>query len=178
MFEKRKCLNCDKKLKDEWKFCPYCGRDTEEKEDMFGNMDNDFEKMDNMFGQFRLKPIGGGIRVVIHGDTEPRIEVTSDGYKKIEPEIRRREVKETQRRMPKTTEEPEAKIQNIGRGKVITIDLPGVKADDVEVKRLEQSVEIKAYSKDKAYFKLIPVPANSSVNREFKNGVLKIEVKQ
>jgi HSP20 family molecular chaperone IbpA len=170
MFEKRKCLNCDRKLKDEWKFCPYCGEDLEEEQNNMFDIDKEMD----IFEPFKTK--GEGIRIIIQGGSEPRIErKSSSDYRRIEPEFK---TKIEPRKMPKITEEPEAKIQNMGRGKVITIDLPGVKADDVEVKRLEQSVEIKAYSKDKAYFKLIPVPANSSVNKEFRNGVLKIEVRQ
>jgi HSP20 family molecular chaperone IbpA len=126
---------------------------------------------------------------------EPKIEVKTSGeYKKLEPEIKRRlgvkpgveEVSEEEEevekkvRIPKVTEEPEAEIKNLGNKQIISIKLPDVKSkEDIEVKKLEQSMEIKAFAGDKAYFKLIPLPANASiVKKEFKNGVLKIEVER
>ena len=59
------------------------------------------------------------------------------------------------------------------------MDIPDVKSlDDIEVKQLQQSIEIKAYAGDKAYFKLIPIPSNATVNNEFKDGILKIEIEK
>jgi len=55
-------------------------------------------------------------------------------------------------------EEPSSSVRRLGSKVVYEIDLPGVESlRDVIVNKLENSIEIKAISKDKAYFKLIPV---------------------
>ena len=114
---------------------------------------------------------------------------TFGDYKKLEPELKRRlgvkagveevEEEEEKVRVPKVTEEPEAEIKSSGNKQIISIKLPDVKEEDIEIKKLEQSMEIKAFAGDKAYFKLIPLPSNATiVKKEFKNGVLKIEVEK
>jgi len=198
MFERKRCPNCDKKVKDSWKYCPYCGSNLTEKFfksfDIFEKIDKEFERIDKIFGKnflipkIRVKPFrGGGISITISSrGKEPKIEVKTFGdYKKIEPEIKKRlgvkprvvEIEEKVRKA-RVTEEPESKVRRIGNKEIITIKLPGVKEEDVEVKRLEQSIEIRAYAGDKAYFKLIPIPPNASIEKEFKNGVLTLKIER
>lgn len=198
MFERKRCPNCEKKVKDEWKYCPYCGSNLTEKFfkpfDIFEKVDEEFKRIDKMFGEdffvpkFRLKPFrGGGISITISSaGKEPKIEVKTFGeYKKIEPEIKKRlgvkprvvEIEEKARKA-RVTEEPETKVKKLDNKEIITIELPGVKEEDIEVKRLEQSVEIRAYAGDKAYFKLIPLPSDASIEKEFKNGVLTLKIER
>jgi hypothetical protein len=191
MFEKKKCEKCGEKIKDEWDFCPECGEkisEMEEGEDVFDEMEKGFENPFNV-PQFKIKPVmrGGRIDIIIHGGTgmKPRIDVrTSDGFrgqevKKAEP-IQHEEMTEKKKanaRTAKTTEEPEAESQNIGNKRIISIKLPNVKSEkDIEIKKMEQSVEVKAYAGDKAYFKLIPIPANAEVSGKFDKGMLKLEI--
>ncbi|MEM2772259.1 MAG: hypothetical protein QXR88_00180, partial [Candidatus Pacearchaeota archaeon] len=55
-------------------------------------------------------------------------------------------------------EEAKYKIKRLGNVIIYEINLPGVKSlDDIEIKKLENSIEIKAIGKDKVYFKLIPI---------------------
>jgi HSP20 family molecular chaperone IbpA len=171
---------------------------------MFEDIDKEFERIDKMFRSkffkfpsFRARfPIrGGGISITIHSATgrKPKVEIRTSGeYKKIEPEIKRRlgvkapieevkeEIEKKPVRIPKVTEEPEAKVEKIGTKEIINIKLPGIKnEEDIEIKKLEQSIEVKAFAGDKAYFKLIPTAPNASVVRkEFKDGILKIEVER
>lgn len=59
-------------------------------------------------------------------------------------------------KLPKS--EPETKVRRLTDKIVYEINLPGVKTiKDVIINKLENSIEIKAFSKDKAYFKLIPI---------------------
>lgn len=54
--------------------------------------------------------------------------------------------------------EPETKVRRLTDKIIYEIELPGVKSlKDVMVNRLENSIEIKAISKNAAYFKLIPI---------------------
>jgi hypothetical protein len=136
---------------------------------------------------------GGGISITIQSGTgmEPKIEIKTSGeYKKLEPEIKRKlgikpaieeveeEVEKKPRKIPKITEEPETKIEKIGNLQRIQIKLPDVKSeDDIEVKSLEQSIEVKAFAGDKAYFKLLPI-TGTIIKKEFKDKILKIEVER
>jgi hypothetical protein len=55
-------------------------------------------------------------------------------------------------------QEAESKVRRLSGKVIYEIDLPGVKnKKDVIVNQLENSIEIKAFSKDKAYFKFLPV---------------------
>ena len=203
MFESKRCRRCGKGMKNDWKFCPYCGEGTEYRRpyrDIFEDVDEEFERIDKMFGPIFVKfpkldmesPFKrGGISIVIKSGKgmKPKVRVNTSGrYKKLEPRIKRRlgvtgeveEVKEKKRkiRIPKITEEPETKIEKRANEETITIKLPDVKnLNDIEIRKLGQSIEIKAFAGDKAYFKLIPIKSNAQISdRSFKNGVLKIEV--
>ncbi|MEM7821257.1 MAG: zinc ribbon domain-containing protein [Candidatus Aenigmatarchaeota archaeon] len=200
MFEKKRCPNCGEKVKSNWRFCPSCGEELAEERDIFDlseEIEKEMRNIDKFFASslFKLPRRRGfpssGISITIHsmGGREPKVEIKTTGeYKKVEPEIKRRlgikpaieEIgeKEEKIRVPKITEEPETKIENIGRKQIIKIKLPDVKPENLEVKRLEQSIEVKAFVDDKAYFKLIPIPPNASVSKEFKNNILKIEIER
>ena len=58
-------------------------------------------------------------------------------------------------RLPK--EEPGTSVRRLSNKVIYEIDLPGVKENDIIINRLQNSIEIKAFTKDKAFFKLIPV---------------------
>ena len=203
MFESKKCKNCGKGLKNDWEFCPYCGVSVKERYrrpyDIFENIDKEFERIDKMFGPIFVKfpkfgtesPFkGSGISIVIKSGTgrRPKVNVKTSGhYKKLEPQIKRKlgvreggEVKEfkPERKPPKITEEPETKVERIGNKQLVTIKIPDVKSlEDIDIRKLEQSLEVKAFAGDKAYFKLIPVKPNVQISdRSFKNGILKIEL--
>ncbi len=79
--------------------------------------------------------------------------------------------------IPKFTEEPKTKIKAMGNRVAVEIELPGVKSmNDIEVKDLENSVEVKALAGEKAYFKILTKPPQyRATKNEFRNGVLHLE---
>lgn len=183
-------------MKESWEFCPYCGEEIGRRIErrkinfspfkIFSDIEKEFEKIDKFVDFKPFKTRGGGISITIHSNGKVYVKTSGD-YKKIEPEIKRKlgirpkieEVEEEKRiRSVKITEEPKSKVKTIGRKQILMIELPGVKAEDIEVRRLEQSIEIKAFAGNKVYFKLIPVPADASISKEFKKGVLKIEIEK
>lgn len=204
IFERKRCPSCGERVSKSWRFCPYCGEELIERKirprGIFEDIEKEFERIDKTFGSefFRFpkigfKPItrGGGISITISSATgrEPEVEVKTSGeYKKLEPEIKRKlgvkptieEIQDGRKptRIPKVTEEPETKVEHLPTKDIIRIKLPDVKEGDIEIKRLEQSIEIKAFADDKAYFKLIPIPSNAYISKEFKDGILKIEVER
>lgn len=54
--------------------------------------------------------------------------------------------------------EPSTNVRRLSNKIIYEIDVPGVKSnEDISIIQLENSIEIKAIGKDKAYFKLIPI---------------------
>ncbi len=117
----------------------------------------------------------GGISINISsGAGTPVIKVRSFGnmpeFKEMGHEIKGEKIRKAKIKNPKISEEKAKALAKLPRqeaesrvrrlsGKVIyEIELPDVKdAKDVIVNQLENSIEVKAFSKDKAYFKFLPV---------------------
>ncbi|MEM5878185.1 MAG: zinc ribbon domain-containing protein [Candidatus Aenigmatarchaeota archaeon] len=189
IWKKKQCKFCGYSLKNDWSFCPSCGRpvrDLDLFEKMFNDIESEFERIDKeLKNRPKLNVRGGEIHITVQSGTgiEPRVEVrTSGDYKNLEPQIKRKlgigeSIKNTFKK-PKKTEEPETKISKEQGMTKITINLPGIKSEDqIEVKQFEQSIEIKAFAKDKTYFKLIPIKSNSIIDKKFKDGVLEIQIR-
>lgn len=141
---------------------------------------------------------GGGISITFSSGTgrPPNVVIhTSGDFKSLEPELRKRLTatgdmpqetprrepsEERQRAPPEVTEEPEAELIKGAGGKIaaLNVKLPGVdSAKDIKISRLPNSIEIKAYVKNKAYFKLFQLPPTSRITGTgFKNGVLTINL--
>ncbi len=79
-------------------------------------------------------------------------------------------------RVVKKIIEPEAKIKRIGNETHITIILPDVKSiKDISLRRLEESLEIRAYANKTMYFKVIPINKNvNNISETFSKNVLRI----
>lgn len=192
-------------MKGDFCFCPYCGEELVEREirpfrSIFEDVEKEFERIDKMFSseffrfpRIKFEPLtrGGGISITIHSATgkQPEVKVKTFGeYKKFEPEIKRKlgvkapveeVVEEKPRKIPKVTEEPETKVEKVNNSLIITVKLPGVKSEeDIKIRKLEQSMEIRAFGDDKAYFTLIPIKAGMEISKKsLKDDVLKVELK-
>lgn len=78
-------------------------------------------------------------------------------------------------KLPK--EEPETKVRRLTNKVIYEIILPGVKSEkDIIINKLQNSIEIKAFTKDKAYFKLIPI-ALPIINYHIEKNKLVLELK-
>jgi HSP20 family molecular chaperone IbpA len=169
---------------------------------IFEDIEKEFERIDKMFSsseffkfpKIRFGPItrGGGISITIHSATgrKPEVKVKTFGdYKKFEPEIKRKlgikapveeveEEEEKPKKVPKITEEPETKVERVDGKLLVTVKLPGVKSEeDIKIRKLEQSIEVRAFADDKAYFTLVPIKAGMEIlEKSFKDEVLKIEL--
>ncbi len=172
---------------------------------IFDEIEKEFERIDKFFSsakeeffkfpKFEKSPKVSGISIVFRSGTgmKPQIMVKTYGdYKKLEPEIKKKlgiargveevqepyEMEEKPRKTPKITEEPKASIKRENNKTIIEINLPGVKSErDVDIKKLEQSIEVRGFADDKAYFKLIPIRLGQSIRSyKFKKGKLTIEL--
>lgn len=89
----------------------------------------------------------------------------------------REQPEESPAQPPRVTEEPKTQVRSVGTKVMVEMELPDVKSrDDIEVKELESSVEVRARAGDKAYFKIITKPEQFSVkSKSFENGRLHLE---
>ena len=156
--------------------------------------EKNFEVLD--ISPFFRKPMKGGgfsIKISSSGNEKPRVSVrTFGGVKRedIEQGIVKMYIggakKEARPESPKkvhlegaeTTEEPETSVRRTDGSIVAKIKLPGVMdMKDIEIKSLENSIEVKAMAGKKAYFKILTKPENANIiKKEFGNGVLRIEL--
>ena len=183
------------------------GRERDLFSDVFERMEHELKNMDRSFERnfevldlspfFRKPTTSGGfsIRISRRGNEKPKVSVKTFGdveRKDVESEIGRLGFKEIPKKekskeigddkacfeAAKRTEEPETSVRNIGGKIVVEVKLPGVKdSKDIEVKSLENSIEVKAMAGEKAYFKILKKPPKANVvSKNFERGVLKIEI--
>jgi len=93
------------------------------------------------------------------------------------PKIAKRLRERIPRVVPAVTEEPKTNVVQLPGKVVVELELPGVESDkDVDVTEMEESTEVKAYAKDKVYFKIITLPPELSLTgQDFKQGKLRLE---
>jgi len=122
---------------------------------------------------------GFSIRIVQSGGKEPQIsiktfgdvdkeriekQVNQLGYK---PMVKPKEAAKPARPTPSATEEPKTDVRRLDSKVLVDIEVPGVKSeDDIEIKELENSVEVKAIAGDKAYFKILTKPEQFSLTKK------------
>ena len=172
--------------------------------DMFAKVFDEFKDMNSLFQKdieavdlspWLRKPKGRGfsIKIVTGSGQKPRVEVQSFGdvdenqlksrvYSQLGVrDFAPKEVAEPAKPKvfkspPKTTEEPKTEIKRIGDKVIVEINLPGAKKEDIDVQELESSVEVKAVVGDKAYFKILTKPPQSSlIGKRFQGDLLSLD---
>ncbi|MFQ6089806.1 MAG: zinc-ribbon domain-containing protein [Candidatus Methanofastidiosia archaeon] len=166
-----KCRNCGKEISEEFRYCPFCGFNKRVEELSFSDeMLRDFEK--------RMMHIGRMLGMRISAREKGKnliVSVEFQGRKmafKVEPlEIERKgyQLKPTQVvRDFKKTIEPEGEISYFGNKIYLKINLPPIPERDIDITKLEDSVEVRAYKNKTRYFKLFQVPENYRImGKEF-----------
>jgi HSP20 family molecular chaperone IbpA len=130
----------------------------------------------------QVKPMQGISISISSAGGQPVIKVNDLGKTKI------KEVKKAPIQQPKITKEQAEKFSKLPREEPLTsvrrltdkiiyeIDLPDVKKEDIIITRMHNSIEIKAITRDKAFFKLIPVSL-PILKSQLKEGKLLLELK-
>jgi len=135
------------------------------------NLDKQFNDLNReMHDGSRREPEKNGISISISasGESPPKINIKQFGRKpkinqKFAQEIKKIPVKNFSSeqiaklsKFPK--EESQTEMKRLSNKIIYEVEMPGVKSlDDVSIINLENSIEIKAISKNKIYFKLIPI---------------------
>ncbi|MFH1445353.1 MAG: zinc ribbon domain-containing protein [Nanoarchaeota archaeon] len=173
--------------------------------DMDKVFDKEFEVRDltPLFKNAQKKGSGFTIKIVRENDSKPKISIKPFGNvnkeditreisehlndlgieQPIASEITNEPKKEKsfwpfgRDKFPKTTEEPKAEVVTTPVNVSVDVKLPDVKEiKDIEVKDLENSIEVKAVSGDKAYFKILTKPSQFRLkSKTFEKGVLHLE---
>ena len=163
---------------------------------IFNQVERQFREIDkDLKVSDKKMPITNGFSVSINMSNggKPEIKVRKFGenaaqninVENIEAEKSEKEQKQFKKKISKKDAE---KLSSLPRHEPITtvrrfsdkivyeIDLPGVDKKNIIINKLQNSIEIKAFSKDKAFMKLIPIslPIKKS---EVKDGKLILELK-
>jgi len=153
---------------------------------IFKEVEKQFKEIDQeMNSEKKRRPNESGISISISTSTgkAPEIKV-----KKFGPEFENVKINEAKidntfdeekakqlSGLPKS--EAETKVRRLSNKIIYEISLPGVdNLNNVVINKLENSTEIKAFAKDKAYFKLIPLNF-PILNYKLKDGKLILELK-
>ncbi|HDD45935.1 MAG TPA: zinc-ribbon domain-containing protein [Candidatus Aenigmarchaeota archaeon] len=201
-----KCPRCGSEVKSGWSYCPVCGfklkRVEEIPTDIFSIVEREMKAFNKLFEKdfeffdltpwFRKGRKGFTIKIIQESGKEPRITVKTYGdidREKVEKELYDRfgiksplKAQPERKRVidistPKITEEPRSEIRRVGDKLIVDIHLPGVKKEeDIDIKVLENSVEVKAFAGEKVYFKILTKPPEFDIARyAFENEILHLE---
>ena len=196
---KKKCSKCQKKIERKFSFCPYCGfqlKSLKQKdEEDFGLIGKDdfmpvgqqnqapvqmpmgLNRIMNSLIKQLDKEMGGngngGFKIQIStGQPEAQAPKIEENVRVHEPNE-----KEAERRKILPRQEAESHVRRFSDKIVYEIAVPGVKQKkDIIISRLENGIEIKAYSKDVCFVKTIPVKVDS-VGYHIDDGTLFLEFK-
>jgi HSP20 family molecular chaperone IbpA len=170
-----------------------------EMEEMDKLFERDFEIFDISPFFKRPRSSGFSIKIVRSGNQPPKINVKTFGdvdKEKIERQIEnqlgiRRHPEEkapipasaptptpsVEKAIPKITEEPKTSVKRLDSKVVVEMEIPDVKSlDEIEIKELESSVEVKALIAEKAYFKILTKPPQFRLtHKTFHKGILHLE---
>lgn len=189
-----KCPNCAKKIKKDFSFCPYCGISFKQKREQeeFGLLGrDDFAEMPMpnlpaLGGLGNLDKIIAPLmkQLVEQFDKELGVKQQPKGFKiqitTNKPPMREQIVvneKEIERRRGLPRKEAGSNVRRLSDRVLYEIEVPGVKSkEDIIITKLENSIEVKAYSKDACYVKVIPLKVDV-LNYKIKDGTLFLEIK-
>jgi DNA-directed RNA polymerase subunit RPC12/RpoP len=142
-------------------------------------VDKQFKELDRKIGKEpefpKIREMNKGFSISISTETgkEPKIQIKTFGpgagelRQELEKEITgkkqiKKKIEISEEKAKKLASLPrheaETKVRRFSNKIIYEIELPGVKdVKDVFVNKLENSIEVKAFGKDKVYFKLIPL---------------------
>ena len=132
----------------------------------------------------KIKKDGLSISISTFGNGTPRIRVNSPEQnqkpKQQKNQKKFRQIAFTKERIKKFSslpkEEIEYSIRRLSDGVIYELKIPGVKSmEDISIIQMENSIEIKAISKNKAYAKVIPIGLPIT-NHALSEGILTLEL--
>ncbi len=184
---KKKCSSCSKKIERKFKFCPWCGTPTKKvKQEDYGMLGLNDEvlseetvnplslfggSLGNIFNQL-TKQLSKELQNMDMADsTKPRgIEIRFSTGKPVQRVMKQGisnttsveeipiDSAELERRKKLPLVVAVSNVRRLPEGIIYEIDTPGVKSkQDVSILRMENGIELRAFSADKCYIKTIPL---------------------
>ncbi len=173
-----RCPICGEVVRRNWNYCPNCGTNLRRERayerypallgfrSIFEEIDREFREIERMLRRLAMpREKRGGVSIKISSEPgkEPRVEVRTFG----ELQGRERVLKKfaaKPRQPPRVAEEPETRVERRGNRVIYRLRMPGVRSEeDVDVQKLRESVEVRGYAGDKAYFTLFSVPRHARI---------------
>lgn len=205
MFGRPKCPKCNERINKKYSYCPYCGTNLKKPQPqrlfepsfkmgfpfnmLFKEIEKQFRELDSLDSSNLndIIPKGTGISIKIDSSRgHPVIKVNTANEEKrqaLEKEQKHSGIKKkklTKEQAEKfaslPNEEPPTSVRRLTNKIIYEIELPGVKKENIIITRLQNSIEIKAITEDKAYFKLIPISL-PIMGSKLKEGKLTLELK-
>jgi len=134
---------------------------------LFKEFDKQFREFDKELPKNNVKKNGISISISMGDGKNPDVKISGFGpdFKNLKNESRektmpKQELTDEEARKLSKLPKKEAKteVRRFSNKIVYEIELPGIKSlRDIIINRLENSIEIKAFSEENAYFKLLPV---------------------
>ena len=186
MGNKKRCENCNEKLKSSYSYCPNCGMPTKNNEKNYGLLGKRELKSQTPLAPEIFSGIGSGVLNKMLGNAMKMLE--KEMKKGVNPNplpnskvkimingkelnLDERPKKENLKILPiefskenlnkwskLEKKEPPSKLKRLDDKIEYEIEVPGVDSiKDVSIVKLENSIEVKALSKKTAYIKTIPI---------------------
>jgi len=180
MIMANKCTYCGYKLDKKWNYCPHCGKQVDKRVTMFSLLKRQMDIIRNLMLGDEYRPNvqrsrnAITIRIDSRGFGEPHIHVLSKPFRTEQNEPY--QTRKQRRRLVGKIIEPEVNVKRLAKEMIITIPLPGVKSEkDIELNRLENSIELRAFAGDRGYFKILNIPkSHKLIERSLNNSKLNL----
>ncbi len=166
-----KCQNCDSDIDKKFNFCPICGERIRNNSlnkilDYFNKEIKNLMKFTNIDNIDQNKHYNSMILI--------RIPETAINKKMInslsEYNTNKKNEETDEQKTLMNVKEPVTNIKNSNNRVSVKIHFPGVKKSDIEIKKLSESIEIRAIGKKESFFKIVEMPKNMSlVEKSFSN---------
>lgn len=182
LFMVLECPYCKRKVSKLWNFCPLCGTEIRKKVTMGDLLKRQMDILRNILskenGYQQRPPVRvHGITISINNSDleDSRIDVIQ-GPITIEEEPYKNRAKPS-RKLPDRVYEPSVDIKRLATEMLVTVKIPDVKSEnDIEISRLADSIELRAFADDKGYFKILGIPKSYKlVERSFSGGNLNLK---
>jgi hypothetical protein len=186
------CTNCGKKVEKDWNFCPKCGIHIAKASFFdkilskavsqigpFKEFEKNFDNMEKTDSRMRKNMFS--ISISFGNDKQPKVRIQPMGKYSGRDSMVERTVQEKpitfSRKASGDIEEPKTQLRKVGGKFTANILLPDIDSEkDIEIKKIGESIEIRAYTKDKTYFKILKCPQHAEIlNQNFQDGKLLLE---
>ncbi len=172
-----KCPSCSERTGKDWKYCPYCGytlpREPRFKDLMNNNVMRELRRIFRGLGM-TAKHEQSKEHFIIRIKTNTGPDIKFESGKGITHESSSKFLK-----MPEDLIEPEVEVKQFLNEMTIKAELPGVKKlDNVLLKRVGESIEIRAVAKKKGYFRVLHVPKEFMLeSKKLNKGLLELKLR-